>query len=430
MKVLLILPWHSTDMSYRSRFSSFFTYPPLTLGTLAAIIEKVHPDWEIETVDEISQKVRFDSSYGLVMITATTPTVVRAYEIADKFRKMGVYVCIGGYHVTYCREEVLQHADTIFIGPGEYTVPRFLKDLEEGTPLATYEGSCVMGKDIPAPDRSRISHKKYLKYPPVVANPGCPNRCSYCVISQMWGEATARPVEDVIAEIKSLRSRIIVFFDPNFFGNRDYSIRLMNELTKLKIRWVGSATIDVGFDEELLALAQKSGCNGLLVGLESLNQQTLNKVRKGFNKPERYKEAVQNLQKHGIMVNGCFVLGMDGDTEEDLMDLPRQVDYLGINLARFSILTPVPGTGLYKDLERSGRIITTNWANYTQHKAVFKPENMSPERLEQIYRDVWKRTYSYKNIFKRIKRVTAKGISARIIAFGANLGFKFLGMEG
>ncbi|WP_199712405.1 B12-binding domain-containing radical SAM protein [Butyrivibrio sp. CB08] len=429
MKVLLVLPWHSTDMSYRSRYSSLFTYPPLTLGTIAAIIEKQQPTWEIEALDEISRRVDFSKEYDLVMITITTPTACRGYDIADTFRKKGTYVCLGGYHTTYNPDEAKAHADTVFVGPGEYSIPEFLIDYLNGNAKPKYEGGCVLGKDILAPDRSKISHKKYLKYPAVVANPGCPNHCSYCVISQMWREAGARPIEDVIAEIKSLKSKIVIFFDPNFFGDREYSIKLMKEVTKLHIRWAGSATVDVGFDEELLELAKESGCNGLLVGLESLNQAALMGVRKGFNKADRYKEAIENIKNHGIMVNGCFVLGMDHDTKEDLMDLPRQVNELGINLARFSILTPIPGTEMYQKMDEEGRIIDKNWANYTQHQAVFKPTGMTPQELEEIYRYVWKETYSYRNIFKRIRRIKSKGISAKLIGFGANLGFKYLGME-
>ncbi len=429
MKVLLVLPWHRTDMSYRSKFSNLFTYPPLTLGTIAAIIERERPDWQIEAVDEISGKIKFDAGYDLEMVTSTTSTAYRAFEIGDKFKEKGAYVCLGGYHTSYNPDETLEHADTVFTGPGEYTIPQFIRDLEAGSPQKKYVGHCVAGKDIIPADRSKISHRNYLKYPAVIANPGCPNRCSYCSISDMWRDTTARPIEDVIAEIRSLKSKILVFFDPNFFGNREYSIKLMKALKPLKKRWVASATIDVGFDEEIMTIAADSGCNGLLVGLESLNQKALCNMRKGFNKAERYKEAIDNLKAHGIMVNGCFVLGMDYDTEEELLDLPRQVDYLGLNLARFSILTPVPGTGLFDELDKAGRIISRNLEDYSQHKAVFKPDKMSPERLEQIYRYVWKETYSFKYIFRRVKRITAKGLVPRVVGFGANLGFRYLGME-
>lgn len=428
-RVLLILPWHVTDYSYRSRFSTLFTYAPLTLGTIAAIIEKARPDWQIDTIDEMSVKIDYSKKYDIVMITASTPVVPHAYAIADEFRKKGAVVCMGGYHVKYQAEEALEHVDSVIIGLGEYSIPLFLDDYEAGKPQKVYDNNCVAGKDIMAPDRSKISLKKYLKIPGVIANPTCPNRCSFCAISDMWKEAEARPVEDVIAEIKSLKKKIIIFFDPNFFANREYAKELMKELEKLKLQWAGSATIDIGFDEEMLNLAQKSGCSGLLFGLESFNDEALRKAGKGFNKSDRYKEAIDNIKSHGIMVNACFVLGMDKDTKEDLMQLPKRIDELGVNLARFSVMTPTPGSALYNKLDSEGRIIDKKWENYTQHKAVFKPENMTPSELEEVYRYVWKETYTFKNIFKRVGRITTGGFKAKLIGFGANLGFKYLGME-
>lgn len=429
MKVLLVLPWHQTDRSYRSKFSTWFTYAPTTLGNLAAIINHARPDWEIDAVDEISHKVDFNKKYDMVMITVSSAVSMRGYEIADKFRELGTFVVIGGYHVKYNAEEVLNHADVAIIGPAEYSVPLFIEDYEAGNVQRTYENNCVKGEDILSPDRSKICLKNYLKYPGLVANPGCPNHCAYCVISDMWRNAGARPVENVIEEIKSFKKKIFIFYDPNFFADREYAIELMTALIPLKVRWACSATINLGYDDELLALAEKSGCNGVLIGFESFTQNSLKNVGKNFNDTSKYKELVANIKKYGIMVNGCFILGMDGDTKESLRMIPQEVNELGLNLARFSILTPTPGSDIYKKMLSEGRILTTNWSDYTMHKAVFKPENMTPEELEEIYRWVWKETYSYKNIFKRVGRITSKGISAKFIGFGANIGFKFLGME-
>ena len=203
----------------------------------------------------------------------------------------------------------------------------------------------------------------------------------------------------------------------------------MKELKKLKIKWAGSATINCAFDEELMTLAEESGCKGLLVGLESLNKETLKKSSKGFNDPNKYKEAIEIMHKHKIAVNGCFVLGLDGDTEELLMSLPEQINYLNLNLARFSVLTPVPNSPLFKKLEKENRLLTKDWSKYTQHHAVYKPTNMSPERLEEIYNYVWKETYKFKNIIKRVKGLKNNSLSEKVICFGANIGFKYLGMD-
>ena len=415
MNILLVQPWSKEDGSYRSKLSSLISYAPLTLATLKALIPE-ELNAEVDVCDEIVRDYkRYKKSYDIVAITFQTSVANRAYEIAEYFKGKGSYIVMGGYHPTYMTEEAMKHADTVIVGAGEYSFPEFLLDYQKNKPKKLYENQKVKGEDIPVPDRSVIPKRRYLKYPAVLANRGCPNNCDFCVISSMWRKCGARPIENVIQEIKNLKSKMIVFFDPNFFAIRSYSIELMKELEKLHIKWAGSATINVAFDKELMEYAQKSGCKGLLVGLESMNVESLKNSKKGFNDPNKYKEAISIMQSYGISVNGCFVLGLDGDTEELLLSLPEQVKYLNLNLARFAILTPVPNSDLFKKLDKEGRILTKDWSNYTQHKAVFQPQNMSPERLEEIYRWVWKETYSFKNVFARAKRIPNASFSEKMI---------------
>lgn len=429
MNILLIQPWHSKDRSYRSRLSCLISYAPLTLATLSALIPK-DIKCNIDGCDEIANKIDYNKKhYDIVAITLQTSVANRAYEIAKEFKKKGSYIVMGGYHPTYMPEEAIKYADTVIIGAAEYSWAQFLRDYKEGNPQKIYNMQNIKGEDIVEPDRSVIPKRKYLKYPAVLANRGCPNNCDFCVISEMWRHCNPRPVENVINEIRKLKSKMIVFFDPNFFGIREYSIELMKELTKLKIKWAGSATINVAYDTELMELAQKSGCAGLLVGLESLNKDTLLNSKKGFNDPNKYKDAISIMQSYGISVNGCFVLGLDGDTEELLLSIPEQVKYLNLNLARFAILTPVPNSPLFNRLEAEGRLLTKDWSKYNQHLAVFQPKNMTPERLEEIYRKVWKETYSFKNLFVRFKNLPNRSLKEKIVCIGANLGFKYLGMN-
>lgn len=428
IKILMIQPWAVGDRSYRSKLSALISYAPLTLPTLYALIPS-DLECTAKIYDEINGPVSYDEDYDIVAITVQISCAPRAYEIAENFRRRGAHIVLGGYHPTNLPEEALLHADTVIVGAAEYAWPRFLRDYAEGAPQRLYDLQNVCGEDIKAPDRSVVQKHKYLRYPALVANRGCPNHCEFCAISKMWRHCGARPIPDVIAEVKSLKSKMVVFFDPNFFGAREYSIALMKELAKLKIRWAGSATIGSAFDTELMELARESGCAGLLVGLESLNRETLRQSHKGFNDPNRYKEAIAIMQSYGISVNGCFILGMDGDTEELLLSLPDQVNYLNLNLARFSVLTPVPNSALYDRLEAEGRLFCKGWSRYNQHEAVFHPQNMTAERLNEIYRIVWKRTYSFKNLLTRVKNSPNKSIKEKLICLGANLGFKYLGME-
>lgn len=429
MNILLIQPWHGADRSYRSKLSCLISYAPLTLATLSALIPK-EIECNVDVCDEIVSNLKYNKKhYDIVAITMQTSVAPRAYELAKEFKQKGTYVVMGGYHPTYMPDEALEHADTVIIGAAEYAWPQFLKDFVNNKPEKIYDMQKVKGEDIVEPDRSVIPKRKYLKYPAVIANRGCPNNCDFCVISEMWRKCGARPIENVIAEIKKLKSKMIVFFDPNFFAIRDYSIKLMKELSKLHIKWAGSATINVAYDKELLEYARNSGCAGLLVGLESLNKDTLINSKKGFNDPNKYKEAISILQSYGISVNGCFVLGLDGDTEEQLLSIPEQIKYLNLNLARFSVLTPVPNSPLFNRLEKEGRLITKDWTKYTQHQAVFTPRNMTAKRLEEIYRQVWKETYSFKNIFVRVKNIPNNSLKEKLICIGANIGFKYLGMS-
>lgn len=428
MDILLLHVWNDDDRSYRAKLSTLISYAPLTLATLKALVPR-DPAFQVDTHDEVVGKWDEKKHYDVVAMTLQASAAPRAYALADRLRAQGTHVVMGGYHPSFMPQEALEHADTVIIGAAEYAFPQFLRDLAAGKPQRLYDMQHVRGEDMVVPDRSVIPKGKYLRYPAVIANSGCPNRCEFCVISRMWQHCGLRPVEAVIKEIRELKTKILVFFDPNFFAERDYAIALMKELAKLHIRWAGSATIGTAFDTELMELAQASGCSGLLVGLESLNRDTLVKSKKGFNDPNKYKEAIAIMQSYGISVNGCFVLGMDGDTEELLLSLPEQVKYLNLNLARFSILTPVPNSPLYNRLEAEGRLLTKDWAKYNQHTAVFRPSHMSPERLNEIYRIVWKQTYSFKNIWARFKNLPTNSLTVRLIGLGANIGFKYLGME-
>lgn len=429
MKILLVQPWSTSDHSYHSKLACLISYAPLTLATLKALTPR-DLGAEVDVCDEIAGDAkRYKKHYDIVAITFQTSVAVRAYEIAAHFKEKGSYIVMGGYHPTYMREEAMMHGDTVIVGAGEYAWPAFLCDFKMDRPKKLYDMQNVRGEDIVSPDRSAIPRRKYYKFPAVLANRGCPNHCDFCVISDMWRKCGVRPIKDVIEEIRGLKSRNIIFFDPNFFALRGYSIELMRELEKLHIRWAGSATVNAAFDSELMECARRSGCKGLLVGLESLNPATLKQAKKGFNDPNQYREAIGIMQSYGISVNGCFVLGMDGDTEEQLLSIPEQVRYLNLNLARFAILTPVPNSPLFKRLEEEGRILTKDWSLYTQHQAVYQPQNMSPERLEEIYRQVWKETYSFKNILGRIKSVPGSSILEKLVCAGVNIGFKYLGIS-
>lgn len=428
MKLLLIHAWNAKERSYRGRFAGLFSYPSLTLGAVCSLIPKGVFE-KIDVIDEKTQTVDYNrEKYDLVLISSDTSSVLTAYRHSRAFRKRGAYVAIGGYHVTAMPEEALKYCDTAIVGPAENSVPKFIRDFQKGCPQKIYKDYNVCSAKFPIPARDKITLKKTLKIPGMIADRGCDNHCKYCSMSVMW-KSDPRPIESVIRELKSLRSKIVIFYDPNFFGKRDYAMELMKEIKKLKILWVSNAAADFGMDEELMTAAYESGCRGVLIGLESINSDSLKNAAKRFNKAEKYKEIIDNLHRHGIAVNGCFVLGFDSDTEKELLSLPDQVEYLGLDLCRFAILTPYPGTRFYAEFESSGRLITKDWSRYTQHYAVFQPKNMTPEKLDRIYRKVWKEAYSWRKVLKRTFNSPWKYKPYNFIVLGANIGFKYLGFR-
>ena len=428
MKLLMVHVWNEKELAYRGKFSSLLSYPSLTLAVIYSLIPEGIFE-KIDIIDENSQRVDYDKEfYDLVLLSFETSSSLSAYKHCKQFKERGSYVVCGGYHPSALPEEVLQHCDTVIQGPAEISVPQFIMDFKNGTPKERYANYDVRPENFRIPARDKITKKKKLKIPAMFANPGCKNVCKYCSMRTMW-KSIARPVDDVIEEIKSLKSKMVIFYDPNFFGNREYAMELMNAMIPLKVLWASNATADFGYDHELMDLAYKSGCRGVLLGLESLNSQSLTNAAKMFRNADKYQEIISNIHRHNIAVNGCFVLGFDNDTEEELLALPERIEKLGLDLCRFAILTPYPGTRQYIEYERAGRILTKDWGRYNQHNTVFMPKNMTPERLDEIYRIVWKESYTWRRVFKRFRGSPWRKHYYGMILLGANIGFKYLGID-
>lgn len=428
MKLLMIHVWNGSERSYRGRFSNLLSYPSLTLAVIYSLIPEGVFE-RIDIIDENSQKVSYDKEkYDVVMLSFETSSSITAYQHCEEFRKRGSYIVCGGYHATALPDEVLRHCDTVICGPAEISVPEFINDYAAGEPKKLYRNYNVCPADFPMPARDKITKRKKLRIPAVVADRGCSNCCKYCSMRTMW-KSDPRPVESVVNEIKSLKAKMVIFYDPNFFGKREYALELMRGLKPLKILWASNATADFGYDHELMQAAYESGCRGVLIGLESLNSQSLTGVGKRFHQADKYKEIIDNIHSHGMAVNGCFVLGFDSDTEEELLALPERVDRLGLDLCRFAVLTPYPGTKLFEEYEKQGRLISKDWSRYNQHNAVFAPVNFSAERLDEIYRSVWKKAYSWRRVLKRTFTSPWRKNGYVFILLGANIGFKFLGID-
>jgi radical SAM superfamily enzyme YgiQ (UPF0313 family) len=209
-------------------------------------------------------------------------------------------------------------------------------------------------------------------------------------------------VEEVIAELQTFEGRTALFIDLSPVEDAAYAKALYRAMIPLRMRWVGLATTRIAEDPELLDLAAKSGCKGLLIGFESISQDTLQETRKGFHKAQNYGDVVKRLHDHGIGIQGCFVFGFDTDDDSVFERTVEFVDRTKIDLPRYAVLTPFPGTGYFRRMEAGGRLLHKNWSLYDVEHVVFQPQQMSPERLQEGLEWSWRQSYSWGSIGRRL----------------------------
>jgi len=251
--------------------------------------------------------------------------------------------------------------------------------------------------------RDLLKKRRYSTVNSIEATRGCPHRCDFCAVPAAWPNIYShRPIEDVIAELETFASRHAVFIDLSPVEDVAYAKALYRAMIPLRMRWVGLSTTRIASDPELLSLAAKSGCKGLLIGFESISQDTLNETHKGFHAANEYAEVVKRLHDHGIGIQGCFVFGFDSDDESVFERTVEFVDRTRIDLPRYAVVTPFPGTALYRRLQAQGRLLHTNWSLYDVEHVVFRPAQMTPERLQEGLEWSWRQTYSWSSLAKRI----------------------------
>jgi radical SAM superfamily enzyme YgiQ (UPF0313 family) len=395
-----------TAESAASRFvrhRRLIRFPQLTMPLLAAHT----PDhWEVSHTDEIAQRVEFDSRLDLVGITANTPAAPHAYALAAEFRRRGVTVVIGGPHATLLPEEASGHADSIVVGEAETIWPQLLGDFERGELKPVYH-PCTLPdlRNMPAPRWDLIKGRVYGKGV-TIATRGCPFACDYCSIPQMYKRRMRfRPVPEVVDEIKQMPGRALVFWDDNLGANRAYAKELFAAIAPLKRWWASQCTADVAYDDEFMALAARSGCKALFLGLESISQTSLDKANKRHNQAAEYGEVIRRLHAHGIAVQSGVVFGFDQDDRTIFRSTVELYRSIGLDSATISVLVPFPNTPLFKRLDSEGRILTRDWSKYNGKKdVVFRPALMSP--LELLMGMEWaaRQFYSFSSIVERMTK--------------------------
>src|SRR5580765_1007177 len=402
LRVKFILPALTEANSPYWRPIKYSLFPPLGLATLAAYLR---PEDHAVIVDEHVERAASPddaSRLDLVVIQVYITSARRSYALADAYRAKGVFVVLGGLHVTSLPEEAAPHADAIFLGPGEQTFPLFLDDFRAGRPLRRYVSTSGRTLDrVPPIRRDLIRRRSYLVPNSIVVTRGCPQHCDFCYKDAFFEGGRSfytQRVDDALAEIDRLPGRHLYFLDDHLFGDRRFATALFDGMRGMGRLFQGAATVDSILRGDVVERAAEAGLRSLFVGFETLAPANLTSSNKYQNLGRDYAAVTRRLHDLGIMINGSFVFGMDEDDEHVFR---RTVDWAidhGITTATFHIQTPYPGTRLFARAEADGRILTRDWDLYDTRHVVYQPARLTPEQLKNGYDWAYREFYRWSSI--------------------------------
>jgi radical SAM superfamily enzyme YgiQ (UPF0313 family) len=415
MKLFFIWPNIGTMMT-GDRFDDKARMEPLGFAVLAGLTPKHH---QISFFDDRIDRIPFDGNPDLVLISIEIFTARRGYQIADEFRKNHVKVILGGIHTCLMPEEASQYADSIFIGDAEQGWREVLKDLENNQLKEKYQFTPGIAHPGIFPDKSIFKNKKYLPFSLTQFSRGCPHSCSYCAVTAYFERKIyIRKIEDVVNEITFYKKKLWFFVDDNIISNPHEARQLFKALIPLKIKWVGQCSIDLAEDDELLNLCAKSGCIGLVIGFETISNESLKDLNKGPNIDiaGKYPVLIKKIHQAGVHIWAAFTVGHDFETRQSIADTLHFALKHNFAFAAFNILMPYPKTPLYDKLTLENRhLFDGKWwlaEDYHFNQAAFVPKNLEPDELTRLCREMKVKWSSPVSIFRR---------------FLANLNFKTIG---
>lgn len=383
--------------------------PPLGLLTVANLLRGAH---RVVLENENIQEISFDDRPDVVGISVTLDVLPRAIEIARRFRQKGCKVVAGGIHITTASETIPENAfDVLCIGQAEGTWPEIMRDMERGTLQKIYRCRPLMPEELVSPAYDMLTTAPYLYCNIVHTSRGCPYRCDYCYNSSCAHQYINRRIEDVLADIRALKTRHILFIDDNFTGNPAWTREFLRAIRPMKLKWSAAASINVANDSDLLDLMRECGCTSLFIGFESVNPDAIRGVHKKQNTLIQYEQAVREIHRRGIMINGSFVFGLDGDTQATFRATLDWIVKNKIETVTSHILTPYPGTVLHRRMTDDHRITCEDLSKYNTAHVVFQPKGMSADELYDGYLWIYRKVYSFANILRRTpldrQRITA-----------------------
>ena len=398
MRVALIAPAPASYIWRKKRAA--FTLPPMALPLLAAVTPT---GVKVRLIDEAVEDVDLNLEADLVGLSVMTATAPRAYQLSDYFRSRGIQVVMGGVHPSSLPEEALQHSDAVVMGEGESHWAKVVEDAGVRRLKSLYENSSSFPLDqLPAPRWDLLPAQRYFVPRTVQVTRGCPMACSFCSVSSFFGHSCRhRPVPQVIEEIKANKKKLLIFADDNITGDPDQAKDLFAAMIPLKKKWVSQCSLSIADDPELLDLAGRSGCIGLLIGFESISPEVLKSIGKRVNLQRQYQEAIRKIHARGIHIQGSFIFGFDEDTQESIPATVRFVKENRLTGVNYCRLTPFPGTKMYAALEKEGRIIDRDWAKYDRQNVVFQPRNFTPSDLQEKIFWAYSQTYNLRSLWQR-----------------------------
>jgi radical SAM superfamily enzyme YgiQ (UPF0313 family) len=401
---LLINPFYAK--SPHGSFGKHVLTPSLALTAIAAATP---PHWQVRCWDEnlLQGPPPANPLPEAVGITVHLTFAKRAYQLARWYRARGSKVVFGGLHVQSCPEEAAPHADAIAIGDGVPLWPTILGDIEAGTLKPCYEAAYGRSYQLdPEPRRDLLPRNSFLTTTSLIATSGCHNRCGFCYLATKGLEMPyrVRDPQVIRRQFAADGQPYAVFIDNNLGSKPEYLRALSRALRPLEKIWSAAVTLNVTDDPGLVREMALAGCTGVFIGFETLTNANLAHARKRSPRAEEYAWRVRLLRDHGIQVNGSFVVGFDGDRKETFVEMADWIEANRLECATFHILTPYPGTPLFRQLEAEGRLLHRDWDNYDTAHVVFRPKHLTPEELLLGYDWLYRRLFSHVSIWRRRPR--------------------------
>jgi radical SAM superfamily enzyme YgiQ (UPF0313 family) len=398
MRVVLIAPAAPAYIWRKKRAA--FTIPPLALPLLAAFTPR---EIDLRLVDEAVEDIDLSLDADLVGLSLMTASAVKGYALADHFRSREIPVVAGGVHPSMVPEEALQHSDSVVIGEGEHLWPQVLEDVARGNLQRIYRQESLLSLEaLPSPRWDLLRTKRYFIPRTVQTSRGCPMGCSFCSVSTFFGRSYRfRPIAQVLDEVRAHRGRVLIFVDDDIAGQPAYAKELFAAMVPLRKKWVAQSSLTIADDAELLDLAARSGCIGLLIGFESISSEVLQSIGKKVRLRRRYEESIRKIHARRIHIQGSFIFGFDGDTPETVQSTVQFVKRNRLTGVNYCHLTPFPGTRLFEDLAQGGRILHRDWSKYDRQNIVFQPRHFQPQTLQDWIFWSYRQTYNLRSLWQR-----------------------------